>query len=141
MILLAALLACVPSAPSDTTGSPADIEPAGDDSGSTDSGGGNDTGSTDTGSGGDLTYESFVAAMPEILCTAYDTCIGLAEMGIDSMEECIDTFGAQLGAELGECPNFDPVAAQACIDAFTESTCEEITGAESPTAVCETICG
>jgi hypothetical protein len=136
MLILAALLACVTSAPADKTGSPTDIDSAGDDSGTTDSGGGNDT-----GTGGALTYESFLSAMPEILCTTYDTCFSLAEMGFDSMEECIDTFGAQLTTELGECPNFDAVAAQACMDVFTTATCEELTSAESPTAVCETVCG
>jgi hypothetical protein len=142
MILLAALLACVPSAPSDTTGSPSDIEPAGDDTGSsTDSGGGTDSGTTDTGTQGDLTYAEFAATVPDVLCTVYDECFGLSELGMTSMEECVETFGAQLTTELGECPNFDPVAAQACLDAFAGATCDELTAADSPTAVCETVCG
>ncbi len=140
MLVFAALLACVTSAPADKTGSPTDIDPAGDDSGTTDSGGGNDTDSTDTSSG-DLTFAEFAAAIPELLCTTYDTCFGLSELGIDSMQECIDTFGAQLTTELGDCPNFDPVAAQACMDVFTTATCEELTSAEPPTAVCDTVCG
>ena len=142
MILFVALLACVTSAPADKTGSPTDIDPAGDDSGSTiDTGGGNDTGTTDTGSEGALTFEEFAATAPEVLCTVYDECFGLAEMGLTSMEACVEAVDAQLTNELGDCPNFDPVAAQACLDAFTESTCEEIGGEDSPTAVCETICG
>jgi hypothetical protein len=141
MLILAALLACVTSAPADKTGSPTDIDSAGDDSGTTDSGGGNDTGTTDTGTGGALTYEAFLAEVPELICTIYDECYGLDEMGMSSLEECVVAFGAQISDEFGECPNFDAVVAQACIDAFTEATCDNLMSPDSPTAVCETICG
>ena len=130
MLILAALLACVNSAPAYKTGSPTDIDPAGDDSGT-----------TDTGTGGALTYESFMAEVPELICGLYDECYGLEEMGMSSLEECVVNTTTEISAEFGECPDFDAVAAQACIDAFTEATCDTLMSSDSPITVCETVCG
>jgi hypothetical protein len=96
-----------------------------------------------------VTEATFSERFAEVICDKFFACRGsttLAIQGWSSAEDCYDQANVStmpmIG--LGDCPAFDPVAAQACFDAFAALDCLAFNaGAESFPPQCDSavICG
>lgn len=112
-----------------------DGEPSADDSGEWGDGSGGDGGGSD--STGGATVDAFVSDYAAALCAWATECQLLDVFG-GTPAACIETVEGQLQATFGgmQC-DYDPVAAQQCVDGLSRSTCDE--PHEDP--ACAEVCG
>ncbi len=136
MILVLLALACTPDNGNPTrSGSPRETEETPLD----------DTATGDTGGGGGTSdVAAWADDFAEVLCERFFECSGseaVQQLGYETVEECTAAFQEQFAASLSEatCPEFDPEAAAACIDTYTESSCADLAAGDP--AVCNRVCG
>ena len=113
-----------------------DDEEQSDDTGASTDGPGDGPGDTPDGTDG-ANVDDFVSDYAEALCAWATECQLLDVFG-GTPAACIETVEAQLQGAFGgvEC-DYDPVAAQQCLDGLSASSCEE--PHEDP--ACAEICG
>lgn len=66
---------------------------------------------------GCLTYSSGQVQRGELNCELLDVCGDLATLGYDGVAACKSAAAAQK-VEDDDCPDFDPAAMNACLDAY-----------------------
>ena len=84
------------------------------------------------------TVAEFSQDVLEAMCNKMDECGWLDDLGW-TLEECLEQGPSDTAGGDEECEDFSPVAAEACIEAIEESTCEDYAEGVG-LDVCEQVC-
>ncbi len=86
----------------------------------------------------------FARSLAEIGCAQIDRCLGaegFTQMGFEDLDDCVaslPTSAAERAADPTTCPEYDPVAAKACLVDYEVLSCEALGFGAYPASCADT---